>query len=156
MKKDDFHEKVLPIMLPNFQLNNETFELLKRYHAPLSQRYSRNLIARFLIKFFTKKSEQEVQFDSLWKYLTETKLLSYQKLKDEKYKDLYSHIGIYDEDIWNAILKVREYCAMGESLTQQRRVRDEGFRVVNLCQKGRTGIGLIGLCFDGTFRGSTG
>ena len=26
---------------------------------------------------------------------------------------------------------------MGESLTQQRRVRDEGLRVVNLCQMGR-------------------
>ena len=26
---------------------------------------------------------------------------------------------------------------MGESLTQRRRVRDEGFRIVNLCQKGR-------------------
>ena len=26
---------------------------------------------------------------------------------------------------------------MGESLTQQRRVRDEGLRVVNLCQWGR-------------------
>ena len=26
---------------------------------------------------------------------------------------------------------------MGESLTQQRRVRDEGFWVVNLCQMGR-------------------
>ena len=25
-----------------------------------------------------------------------------------------------------------EFCAMGESLTQQRRVRDEGLRVVNL------------------------
>ena len=28
---------------------------------------------------------------------------------------------------------------MGESLTQRRRVRDEGFRIVNLCQEGRTG-----------------
>ena len=26
---------------------------------------------------------------------------------------------------------------MGESLTQRRRVRDEGFRIVNLCRKGR-------------------
>jgi hypothetical protein len=26
---------------------------------------------------------------------------------------------------------------MGESLTQRRRVRDEGLRVVNLCQEGR-------------------
>ena len=26
---------------------------------------------------------------------------------------------------------------MGESLTQRRRVRDEGLRIVNLCQKGR-------------------
>ena len=32
---------------------------------------------------------------------------------------------------------------MGESLTQRRRVRDEGFRIVNLCQEGRTGIRLI-------------
>ena len=32
---------------------------------------------------------------------------------------------------------------MGESLTQQRRVSDEGFRIVNLCQKGRTYVVLI-------------
>ncbi len=32
---------------------------------------------------------------------------------------------------------------MGESLTQRRRVRDEGFRIVNLCQKGRTADVLI-------------
>ena len=28
---------------------------------------------------------------------------------------------------------VSEYCAMGESLTQRRRVEDEGFGVVNSC-----------------------
>ncbi len=32
---------------------------------------------------------------------------------------------------------------MGESLTQQRRVSDEGLRVVKLCQVGRTGIVII-------------
>ncbi len=32
---------------------------------------------------------------------------------------------------------------MGESLTQRRRVRDEGLRVVNLCQEGRTAMVLI-------------
>ena len=30
----------------------------------------------------------------------------------------------------------REFCAMGESLTQQHRVEDEGFRSVNSCQQG--------------------
>ncbi len=30
---------------------------------------------------------------------------------------------------------------MGESLTQQRRVEDEGPRVVNSCQRGRKGFG---------------
>ncbi len=39
---------------------------------------------------------------------------------------------------------------MGESLTQQRRVSDEGFRFVKLCQVGRTYIVLIALCTDGT------
>ena len=34
---------------------------------------------------------------------------------------------------------------MGESLTQRRRVRDEGLRIVNLCQEGRTGKVLISL-----------
>ena len=34
---------------------------------------------------------------------------------------------------------------MGESLTQRRRVRDEGLRVVNLCQEGRTGYVLISI-----------
>ena len=32
---------------------------------------------------------------------------------------------------------------MGESLTQRRRVRDEGLRFVNLCQKGRSVVVLI-------------
>ena len=31
-----------------------------------------------------------------------------------------------------------ESCAMGESLTQRRRVRDEGLRVVNPFQQGRS------------------
>ncbi len=34
---------------------------------------------------------------------------------------------------------------MGETLTQQRRVSDEGFRVVKLCQVGRNYIGLTPL-----------
>jgi hypothetical protein len=38
---------------------------------------------------------------------------------------------------------------MGESLTQRRRVRDEGLRVVNLFQQGRSES-------DGTCRRSTG
>ncbi len=68
---------------------------------------------------------------------------------------------------WPATLELRhgpdsyggssgEYCAMGETLTQQRRVSDEGFRVVKLCQVGRTGWFLIGIGLDGTTRGSTG
>ena len=32
----------------------------------------------------------------------------------------------------------RESSAMGESLTEQRRVNDEGLRVVKFCYKGRT------------------
>ncbi len=39
---------------------------------------------------------------------------------------------------------------MGETLTQQRRVSDEGFRVVKLCQMGRSYMVLIPLCIDGT------
>ncbi len=37
---------------------------------------------------------------------------------------------------------------MGETLTQRRRVRDEGFRVVNLCQEGRNIGILIGCQLD--------
>ncbi len=39
---------------------------------------------------------------------------------------------------------------MGETLTQQRRVSDEGFRVVKLCQVGRNHMMLISSCADGT------
>ncbi len=49
-----------------------------------------------------------------------------------------------------------KFCAMGETLTQQRRVSDEGFRVVKLCQVGRTPVRLISSWFDGTTEGSTG
>ncbi len=45
---------------------------------------------------------------------------------------------------------------MGETLTQQRRVSDEGFRVVKLCQVGRTTVRLMPSWFDGTTEGSTG
>ncbi len=37
---------------------------------------------------------------------------------------------------------------MGETLTQQRRVSDEGFRVVKLCQVGRSHMVLIPSCVD--------
>ncbi len=49
-----------------------------------------------------------------------------------------------------------EFCAMGETLTQQRRVSDEGFRVVKLCQVGRNHMVLIPPYVDGTIEGSTG
>ncbi len=39
---------------------------------------------------------------------------------------------------------------MGETLTQQRRVSDEGFRVVKLCQVGRTCLVLTSPGTDGT------
>ncbi len=39
---------------------------------------------------------------------------------------------------------------MGETLTQQRRVSDEGFRVVKLCQVGRKCLVLIPSRTDGT------
>ncbi len=45
---------------------------------------------------------------------------------------------------------------MGETLTQQRRVSDEGFRVVKLCQVGRNHMVLIPPYVDGTIEGSTG
>ncbi len=41
---------------------------------------------------------------------------------------------------------------MGETLTQQRRVSDEGLRVVKLCQVGRTYVRIIPLCTDGTLK----
>ncbi len=43
---------------------------------------------------------------------------------------------------------------MGETLTQQRRVSDEGFRVVKLCQVGRTHMVLTLPYADGTIEGS--
>ncbi len=45
---------------------------------------------------------------------------------------------------------------MGETLTQQRRVGEEGFRVVKPCQVGRNLLVLIMPELDGTTRGSTG
>ena len=45
---------------------------------------------------------------------------------------------------------------MGETLTQQRRVSEEGLRIVKLCQMGRNVKEQIPLLLDGTIRGSTG
>ena len=45
---------------------------------------------------------------------------------------------------------------MDESLTEQRRVSEDGLRVVKLCYTGRTGKGLILSCCDGTVRESHG
>ena len=43
-----------------------------------------------------------------------------------------------------------EFCAMGESLTQQRRVIEEGLRIVKICYKGRIAFILTKYLFDGT------
>ncbi len=51
---------------------------------------------------------------------------------------------------------VRNFAQWGETLRQQRRVSDEGFRVVKLCQVGRICKILILFCTDGTTEGSTG
>jgi hypothetical protein len=45
---------------------------------------------------------------------------------------------------------------MGASLTQRRRVGDEGLRVVKPCRVERTMGGQIALSCDGTTEGSTG
>ena len=45
---------------------------------------------------------------------------------------------------------------MGETLTQRRRVDDEGLRVVKSCQMERSVYCLIRDIFDGTIKGSTG
>ncbi len=45
---------------------------------------------------------------------------------------------------------------MDESLTQPRRVSEEGLRVVKLCRAGRTSFGLTARVTDGTAKGSTG
>ncbi len=45
---------------------------------------------------------------------------------------------------------------MGETLTQQRRVSEEGLWVVKLCQLGRSYSFLIGDYIDGTSGGSAG
>ena len=45
---------------------------------------------------------------------------------------------------------------MGETLTQRRRVDDEGLRVVKSCQVERNVVCLIRVLFDGTTKGSTG
>ncbi len=44
---------------------------------------------------------------------------------------------------------------MGETLTQRRRVDDEGLRVVKSCQMERNAYLLILNMFDGTIKGST-
>ncbi len=45
---------------------------------------------------------------------------------------------------------------MGETLTQRRRVDDEGLWVVKSCQMEGNVHVLISLVFDGTIKGSTG
>ncbi len=45
---------------------------------------------------------------------------------------------------------------MGESLTQQRRVGDEGLRIVKPCLAGRNASSLIEALLDGTAGGSPG
>jgi hypothetical protein len=45
---------------------------------------------------------------------------------------------------------------MGATLTQQRRVGDEGLRIVKPCQGGRNAWDLTDPVFDGTPRGSPG
>ncbi len=68
---------------------------------------------------------------------------------------MISHTGT---DTRSRLLReaAEEFCAMGETLTQQRRVSDEGFRVEKLCQVGRICPVIIPWGTDGTTEGSTG
>ena len=45
---------------------------------------------------------------------------------------------------------------MGETLTEQRRVSDDGLRIVKLCCKGRMTLAVEWLAFDGTLPESHG
>ena len=50
------------------------------------------------------------------------------------------HIGT---EIRPRLLREAAYWAMGASLTQQRRVKEEGFRVVNFFDRGRAEDGTL-------------
>ncbi len=69
---------------------------------------------------------------------------------------MISHTGTETRSRLLREAAVGNFCAMGESLTQQRRVSDEGFRVVKLCRGERSVLRLISLILDGTPKGSTG
>ncbi len=69
---------------------------------------------------------------------------------------MISHTGT---EIRSRLLReaaVRNLAQWGETLTQQRRVSEEGLRVVKLCQLERNAWKLIPFRLDGTNRGSTG
>ena len=55
------------------------------------------------------------------------------------------HNGTETRSILLREAAVEEYCAMGESLTQQRRVNDEGLRVVKFFSEGRDNDGTSGI-----------
>ncbi len=69
---------------------------------------------------------------------------------------MISHTGTDTRSSLPREAAVRNFAQWGETLTQQRRVSDEGFRVVKLCQVGRKHMVLISSCADGTTEGSTG
>src|SRR5258706_1752962 len=111
MKKDNFHKKLLPIMLPTFQLTDEMFKSINNYFEDPNDSPLNNSKTFFLFGNTPETNQLSIQFNNIWKYLSEIKLLSFQSLKDSQYKDLFSFIGIYDRAIWDSldqILKMKD------------------------------------------------
>ena len=65
------------------------------------------------------------------------KLIDLHKYTTEEYSDSvsYTHLDVYKRQPTGG--SSREYCTMGETLMQRRRVKEEGLRVVNFCRTGR-------------------
>ncbi len=63
--------------------------------------------------------------------------MAYQGSDGSRTERLIGHIGTETRPKTPTGGSSGEYCAMGETLTQQRRVKEEGFRVVNFFEWGR-------------------
>lgn len=120
MTVPNFWKRIIPIMLPEFKLGNSFYQsLMTEIKAQNPEQKTSISFPQYIKNLFVKnkaKKEAVNQFQQVWKYISETKLFNYQQSKTHGFKDIFSFLGIYEEDIYNQLKKIKKKMNDGEEL----------------------------------------
>lgn len=110
MKVPDFHNRIIPVMLPNFKIDDSLYHVLKlafKKHPSLNEVSLFSAFKGFFLNNGKGKMLIE-QFESVWRYIERIKLLNYEELVLKEFKEIFSILKVYEEDIYTELKKVRK------------------------------------------------